>query len=389
MSVQYVQITPISQLFSPVVRAFGNIAIIGKTTTGSANTPVFFTTTPGPNDQVTFDSDLGSAINLAFQQIPGPSLVCGVPVASTGTSVDWASALTTVSNLDVQIVVLANTPTNATNIAASSGSVPTGPIKQLSDHVNILSKEDGKERIGVAMLTIDPGTNIDNDFVKNNIIKTDRMVYIAHKTKQDIAAAVAGTIAGYEPSVSLLLKRVILNFTKVDPFIPFTPTEIATLNGPENNFGPSPSGATGKNGVNWLTSPNLLPDGIYMGESYTGDDSNNVKFIDVRRTIDDLSSRLKARLFRSIGTLRIGRSDLHSLVAQMEAVLDPFIQNDILRSYEVTIPLLTLLDKDPNLLTQSEQDQIHNAEAGRVVQVLVTVEYQAAIHRLAITLKFD
>jgi hypothetical protein len=215
------------------------------------------------------------------------------------------------------------------------------------------------------------------------------MVYIAHKTKQDVAAAVAGTIAGYQPSVSLLLKPVQLVFTEKDPFIPFTAAEIEQLNGSEDNSGPSPSGTAGK-GVNWLTSPSLLPGGgVYMGEGYTGDSSQGVKFIDVRRTIDDLSFRLKAQMIRSIGNLRIGRSDLRSLIAQMESVLDPFVRSDILSSYAVTIPLLTLLDKNPDTLTPSEHQQILNAQSSRVIQVLVTVEYEAAIHRLAITLQFE
>ena len=57
--------------------------------------------------------------------------------------------------------------------------------------------------------------------------------------------------------------------------------------------------------------------------------------------------------------------------------------------YDIVIPLLALLDKDPATLTLAEGDQINAARAERVVEVLALVKYAAAIHRLSITLKFD
>ena len=60
-----------------------------------------------------------------------------------------------------------------------------------------------------------------------------------------------------------------------------------------------------------------------------------------------------------------------------------------LNDFEVSIPLLALLDKDPATLTAAEAARIQNAEQQRVVQLLVAVHYAGAIHRLSITLKFD
>lgn len=125
-----------------------------------------------------------------------------------------------------------------------------------------------------------------------------------------------------------------------------------------------------------------------MGEGYTGNPAGK-KFIDVVRTIDDVSFRLKARLINSIGTLRISRSGLRSLIAQMEAVLDPLVSNEVIESYEVIIPVLILLDKDPSTLTDAQLQEIHDTQAQRLVQVLIAVVYAGAIHRLAITLKFE
>ena len=378
MAVRYIQVQPKSDLFAPATRAFGNIAIVGEATNGPINTPVLFTNsddakTAFSNATDTSPSALYEAIALAFLQTPGPTVVYGV---RTGVGPDWATALTAVSALDVQIVALANTALTTTTGGVAAGSNPAGAIVQLADHVTTVSNtgEDGKERIGVAMLA---ASATDTTIVTGDLAN-ERMVYIAHKSTEDAAAAVAGVIAGYEPSISLLLKPVNITTDL------FTPAEIATINGVES-FGDPPKGQ----GVNWLTSPVLLPGrGIYMGEGYTGNPAGK-KFIDVVRTIDDVSFRLKARLINSIGTLRISRSGLRSLIAQMEAVLDPLVSNEVIESYEVIIPVLILLDKDPSTLTDAQLQEIHDTQAQRLVQVLIAVVYAGAIHRLAITLKFE
>jgi hypothetical protein len=178
----------------------------------------------------------------------------------------------------------------------------------------------------------------------------------------------------------MLLKKV--NITSDS----FTASEIDTINSPnETSFDSPPAGL----GVNWLTDPILIPgSGIYMGEGYTGNPGGGIKFIDVRRTIDDVSFRLKAQLINSIGSVRITRSGLRALIAQMEAVLDPLVSAAVIDSYSIVIPILSLLDMNPATLTPSQLTQISNAQAQRLVQVTVEVEYAGAIHRLAIKLKF-
>ncbi|MFD4507793.1 hypothetical protein [Streptomyces sp. NPDC058457] len=366
MAVRYVRVKPLVNLFAPAVRAFGNIAVIGRVTTAVTKppVPVLFT---GPDDaHKSFPGELADSIDLAFRQTPGPTLVYGVPVAADAP--DWAGALEVVAGLNVQLVMLAKTPLNKDTKAAG------GPIDLLSAHVTAVSNTgaDGLERMGVAML--ESGVAKADDILTN-----ERMVYIAHNSTQDAAAAVAGTIAGYEPSVSLLLKPVNI----VSP--PFTPAEIETLNGTETDD----SGPAGK-GVNWLTSPALIPgNGVYMGEGYTGDPGGGKRYMDVVRMVDDLSFRLKAQLIHSIGNVRISRSGLRALVAQMEAILTPLLDADVLNSFEVVVPVLTLLDKDPATLSAAEAAAIHAAEVQRLVQVLAAVEYAGAVHRISITLKFD
>jgi hypothetical protein len=374
MTVRYIRVTPLVDLFAPAVRAFGNIAIVGKISLPQQNPPKDPLTV---NNPVAFSDpteakrrapgELGDAIALAFAQTPGPTLVYGVAVDSTAP--DWQAGLDAVAPLNVQIVTLANQP--MTTAATGTG----GPVALLSTHVTTVSNTggDGMERIGVAMLT--KGSAKPEDV---NGLANERMVFIAHKSDQDAAAAVAGTIAGYQPHISLLLKPV--NVASAN----FTPTEITNLNGDED-FTTGPNGK----GVNWLTSPSLIPgQGVFMGEGYTGN-PGGIKFIDTVREVDDLSFRLKAQLIKTIGNVRISRSGLRALIAQMEAVLGPLVDAEVIEGFELVVPLLTLLDKDPATLTADEAARINQAHANRLVQVLAAVEYAGAIHRISITLKFE
>ncbi|WP_369034222.1 MULTISPECIES: hypothetical protein [Streptomyces] len=378
MTVRYVRVKPVVNLFAPAVRAYGNIAVVGTialpeesppTDPAEVNIPLDFTDPHEARRRA--PGDLGEAVALAFEQSPGPTLVTAVRVDEEDP--DWQAALDVVAGLDVQLVVLANTPLDATTGHIEN---PQGALVTLAKHVASVSETggEGKQRMGVAML---PKDSSKPDLVKGTLAH-ERMVYIAHRSDQDAAAAVAGTIAGHQPHISLLLKPV--NITSP----PFTQAQIGELNGPET-FESGPAGR----GVNWLTSPSIIPGGgVYMGEGYTGN-PGGTKYIDALRVIDDLTFRLHAQLVKTIGNVRISRSGLRALIARLEAVLAPQVQNDVLTGFEVLVPLLTLLDKDPATLTAAEADQIHDAQVQRLVQVMVAIHYAGAMHRLSLTMKFD
>jgi hypothetical protein len=297
------------------------------------------------------------------------------------SAADPAAALAAAENLDVQFVLIANTALDTTTGGAG------GAIGKLAAHVVSVSGNgaEGKERMGVAML---PKGSTDATIVAG-ALADDRMIYIAHKSRPievtagnfkdaDAAAAVAGTVAGYQPHISMLLKQVSID---IDPF---TSAEIDAINGPET-FESGPAG----HGVNWLVDPALIPGGgTYLGEGYTGNPGGK-KYIDVQRTIDDTSFKLKARLIRSVGNLRISRSGLRSLVVQMEAVLDPLVTDGVIDDYQIVVPILDLLDADPASLTAAQLQAIQDAQTDRVVQALAALDYLGAIHRVAITLKFE
>jgi hypothetical protein len=379
MTVSYIRVNAVADLFAPAVRGTGNVAIIGTVTPPTtpppdllqANVPAVISTVDEAQRRAS--GALGDAIALALAQTPGPPLVYGVRTATNNNVPDWAAALAVVAGLDAQIVVLAGTALNATT--GNAGSTPPGAIAQLAAHVTSVSNTggDGMERIGVAMLA----KNSADPTIVAGALANERMVYIAHKSDQDAAAAVAGTIAGYAPHISILLKPVSINTGM------FTPADIQTLNGTET-FNSGPAGL----GVNWFADPVLIPgSGVYMGEGYTGN-PGGMKYIDIVRAVDNVKFLLKAQLIKSIGGVRISRAGLRALRIQMESVLDPLIPQEIIEGYDISIPILNLLDRDPNSLTASELTQINNAQNQRVVEILVAVDYAGAIHRLAITLKF-
>jgi hypothetical protein len=377
MTIRYIRVKSVSDLFAPAVRAYSNVAIVGRVTPPappavpipgmlSVGDVVVFTD-PGEARRRA-PGELGEAVALAFLQTPGPSQITAVRVDET--SPDWQAGLDLLSTRDVQIVALANEPLDATSGA------PAGAVGRLVDHVVSVSQSggDGKERIGVAMLT----KAVTDPTIITGSLVSERMVYVAHKSDQDVAAAVAGTIAGYEPHISLLLKPVLVDSE------PFTAAEIDQINGSED-FDSGPAGQ----GVNWLVDPALIPgQGNYLGEGYTGDPGGK-KYIDIVRTIDNVSFLLKAQLIRSVGNVRISRSGLRALGAQLEAVLEPLVRQGVIEGYDVQMPILMLLDKPAASLTADELNQIHDAQAQRVIEVLVSVDYAGAIHRVALTLKFE
>jgi hypothetical protein len=375
MAVRYITVTPVTKLFKPATRAFGDIAIVGaadSAATGPKKIPIPVTNPDSVSDKSNpagkdkpiddvawFQGDLGKSVRKAFEQTPGPTTVWAVRTDPAGGNNALANAFVDVAKLDVQIVALANIPL----VSQAQGRAE---IELLSSHVNTVSNSggDGKERIGVAML----GKDLVDTSVLTGNMSNARMVLVAHKSTEDAAAAVAGTIAGYEPHISLLLKPVSLSMDTL-----FSDSEIDAFN-------------TAR--VNWLTDLALVPGkGLFIGEGYTlGAD---IPYIDIIRTIDDVSFQLKAQLIRSIGDLRVSRSGLRALVSQMTAVLEPLKQREVIEGYDVFLPLLVLLDKEPASLTDAELQQINNAQNNRIVEAIVSVDYAGAIHRLNITLKFE
>jgi hypothetical protein len=195
-----------------------------------------------------------------------------------------------------------------------------------------------------------------------------------------VAAAVAGTIARYDPWISLVMKPL----TGIAQSESFTDSELAVWLDPE---------AQGivQARVNDVRDPEFLAGaGLVMGEGYTADGTGQRLYIDIVRTIDDLAFRLKANLTNPnvIGTMRINRPGLTGLRTLISALLDSRVAVGEIDSYTVDIPLLGILQKDPAQRTPEERQQINTVQNSRRLEFSVSVDYAGAIHYLAVTLKF-
>jgi len=273
----------------------------------------------------------------------------------------WTTAFTAAKDVPAQIVVLANTPLNeqpATN----------HPVALLADHVAKVSNTggDGNERIGVAML--DPTlTQAKQIALNKGAIHDNRMVLIAHKSEDDVAAAVAGVIAGHEPHISLLLKPISIEMTDL-----FTATEI------QNYYDAS---------INWVASPVLLPGhALYVGEGLTASPTGGKKYVDVVRTLDDVGFRVKAALIRAVGDVRIDRPGLRTIVTLVQSVLSPLVTRGVIEDYAIHIPLLVLLERVRATLTPDELQRISDGRSARNVDMEVSVVYAGVIHQIAVKL---
>src|SRR5687767_4140188 len=205
-------LTPIAE------RAPGVIAVVGKTPNGvaggtaAANVPQVVDTAAQVEDLfarvqagVVTDTALSRSLKTAMLQDPKPSKIYGVRVAA-----EYAPALSALEGADdVTFVSLAE----EVSVGAQAGANPATDLQALKAHVERMSTE-GQKRLGVAM--IDPGRAKSATYVADaagavSALKSSssRMVMIAARgVTGDAATAAMAAIAGYEPHISTVLKKV-------------------------------------------------------------------------------------------------------------------------------------------------------------------------------------
>ena len=430
MAVKYIDVTAGSDLFAPAVRAFGDIAIIGKGGFGTKKSRPVDLASPAEaagayphgatklvaavdsgsgSIDVPVDVPVGTLVRIGAEATSEVRTVKDSAAAGTNFTLTLDTALDQPhpagtdlqEEQDSDLLRAVRTvfrqlppPTRVWGVQVdfdtplwgealddvgrldvqivALANMPlndtnTATLGLLADHVKH-ADGDGKERIGVAML--DRTLSAEN-MVKQNAapVKNERMVLVAHHSPDDVAAAAAGVIAGYRPHVSLLLKPIDIAMTEL-----FGEADITKLDDAR---------------INWITSPVLLPGhALYLGEGYTADESLGKKYIDVIRTLDDINFRIKAQLIRAIGSLRISRTGLRAVLTMVESVLSPLVQQEVIEDFAIVIPLLALLDKDQAQLSGAEQLKIKTARSSREVPMMVSVVYAGAIHRLKIDLVF-
>ncbi len=323
-------------------------------------------------------SELARSINLAL--VNGATRVWAYRTDPAGGAPTLNDAFADFINRQINIVVLSNNSTAA-------------DITALRNHVEAASPNDAggggtRPRIGVAMLPAGGWTVQVNNNAQPSLNLRDfgvdwtssRMVLIAHRSPDDVAAASAGLIARYDPWISLTMKPL----TGIRMEDNFRDVEIQTFLDPEAQ-------GLAQAHINPIVDPEFLAGaGLVMGESYTADGTGERLYIDIVRTIDDLVFRLKANLTNPnvIGTLRVNRPGLTGLRTIVSALLDSRVAVGEIDSYTVDIPLLAILQKDPNQRTAEETQQINTVQNSRRLDFSVSVDYAGAIHFLVVTLRF-
>jgi len=303
------------------------------------------------------DTDLGKAIKLALKN--GAASVIAVDIgAPTLTLVE--NGLASVESMNVQIVCLANIVETLADTYVSTA---------LTDHVAAA----GTDRVAVFMLAKgeDAATMpsaIGGLLAANN----SRLFGVAHNSDNDVAAAVAGLLAGVKPWESPLLK----GFTGVTQTTQFTKTQIDALETAQ---------------INVIVSPIHMSGPVFaLGSDYTqGTAAAGINFVDVRRTIDDISYKLKAGLTNPnvIGSLRINKTGLSELSGIVTGILTTAMAAEEIDNFKVDIPVLNALAKAESSRSTAEENLITTARTTRNVDMAVEVEYSGSFHTIDIDLE--
>ncbi len=320
-------------------------------------------------DGTVTSTPLYASLLLALQQDPKPALVYGVRAAGTA----YAAALSSLEAADdVTFVALAG----VTDIGeAAAGGTPASGLMALKAHVEAMSAQ-GLKRIGVAM--VDPAIAKSNDYVDDittdyEVLRSDasRMVLVAARGADgDAATAAMSAMAGFAPHVSLVLKR--LRGVKMPLQSQYGPAEIVGLS--NANILP-------------IIDPELITGSslhFSEGRCFTSDES--LLYVDIVRTLDDIEFRLKAGLIGLVGDARITRGGMIRLKSQVEGILGPLQRANVITAFAVDIPVLSALDIPEEARTPTDLALIQTARAERSVDLLVTVTYGPAVHRLRVAL---
>jgi hypothetical protein len=367
-------LTPVAQ------RAPGVIAIVGVTPAGAPggtaapDTPLVVSTVDDAVDlfaervgTTVNDTALSRSLKIAMLQDPRPSKIYGVRVGT-----DYAAALASLEGVDdVTFVALAE------EYDVGVAGAPSTDLMALKAHVESMSAQ-GLKRIGVA--AVNPATvktptyPADVDAAIGTLRSTvSRMIVVAARgtsATTDPAAAAMAAIAGFEPHVSMVLKKI--RGIAMPLASQYSPSEIRLLS---------------EAGINPIIDPSLIEGtSLHFAEGRTYTTDADLLFIDILRVLDDIEFRLKAGLIGMVGDARITKSGLTRVKIRVEGILEPLVTRSVIDDFSVSIPLLDILSLPDSARTPGENAEVATARANRTVEMLITVIYGPAIHRLLVTL---
>ncbi len=305
------------------------------------------------------ETDLSRSLSLAMLQDPKPSKIYGVRVKAD----DYTVALSSLEAADdVTFVSLAN-------------EVRITPLAALKNHVEVMSAA-GQKRIGVAM--VDPATAKSNTYV--NDVKTtvaslksdfSRMVVIAARgATGDSATAAMSAIAGYDPQISMVLKKA--RGFKMPVESQYSPSEIKGLS---------------EEGIIPIIDPALIVgESLHFAEGRCFTTDASLLYIDIVRVLDDIDFRLKAGLIGAVGDARITKSGMTMLKTRVEGILGPLQRSNVIVDFNIDIPVLNILSLPESAWNATDRSIVETARANRTVDLFVSVTYGPAVHRLKVSL---
>lgn len=380
----FIEVRIDTSALAPVAqRAPGVIAIVGKTPAGanggSADANKAFRVDTLDQAAQLFakvnadgsvaGTTLYDSIKVAMLQDPKPSKIYGVKVGGDA----YAAALSALEAADdVTFVSLASEVD--VGVAASGGD-PATNLMALKDHVESMSSQSQK-RIGVAM--VNPATDKSPTYVDDvkaavNSLKSDssRMVMIAARgATTDAATAAMAAIAGYQPHVSMVLKKVRGVSMPV-----------------EKQYGPSEIKGLSESEIIPVIDPALIVgESLHFAEGRCFTTDANLLYIDIVRTLDDIEFRLKAGLIGSVGDARITKAGMTRVKTRVEGILGPLKRRAVIADFSVDIPVLNILSLPESTWTATDTSIVTTARANRTVDMYVTVTYGPAVHHLKVTL---
>jgi hypothetical protein len=379
----FIEVTIDTSGLQPVAqRAPGVVAVVGKTPQGAkggdaqVNTPVVvetdadaiarFASTGAP-------TTLSQSLSLVLAQNPRPSKVYGVRVDNNG---DYGAALASLEGVDdVTFVSLANETTVGAAATTGSQAKPASDLMALKEHVESMSKS-GQKRLGVAM--VDPTRARTPSYVADVLAvveqlrsSSSRMILIAARgATVDAASAAMGAIAGLEPHISIVLKRV----------------QGVTMP-PASQYGPSEIKAMAEAGLTPLIDPALiLGTSLHFADGRTFTANDDQLWVDLVRVLDDIEFRLKAGLIGTVGDARITKAGLTLIKARMEGILGSLLARAVIDGFSIALPVLDILSLPESARSKAENDKVEEARQNRAVEIYPTIVYGPAVHRLMVKL---
>ncbi|BCB74863.1 hypothetical protein Pflav_012730 [Phytohabitans flavus] len=177
-------------------------------------------------------------------------------------------------------------------------------------------------------------------------------------------------IAGYEPHVSMVLKRVRGVTMPVES--QYSPSEIV--------------GLSDENIVPVIDPALIVGEGLHFAEGRCFTTDASLLYIDIVRVLDDIEFRLKAGLIGLVGDARITRFGMTRLANRAAGILGPLKRTAVIADFAVTIPVLDILSIPESAWSPTDAAVVATARENREVDMFVSITYGPAVHRLKVTL---